>query len=161
LTGTGEIYVMNADGSGQTNLSRDPRKGDYEPSWSPDGTKIVYASSADRFAPEIGLTARARQSVGKQKGVIVKASCDEACTLTVSGTITIAGQRAKVRLKRASGRLNSPGRKAFKLALSRSAARRVARLVARGKTVRAVVSARAVDPAGNAGRARRTFALKR
>ncbi len=160
-TGTGEIWVMNADGSAPTNLSRDPRRGDYEPSWSPDGTKIAYATSLDRFAPEIGLAARSRQPVGKQKGVIVKASCDEACTLSASGTITIAGQRAKVRLKRASGRLDAPGRKLFKLALSRSAARRVARLIAQGKSARAVISARAVDLAGNASTAKRTFTLRR
>jgi Tol biopolymer transport system component len=160
-TGTGEIWVMNADGSAPTNLTLDPRRGDYEPSWSPDGTKIVYATSLDKLAPEIGLAARPRQPVGKQKGVIVKVSCDEACTLRASGTITIAGQRAKVRLKRASGRLNGPGRKVVKLALSRSAAQRVARLIAQGKSARAVISARAVDLAGNAGTAKRTFTLRR
>jgi Tol biopolymer transport system component len=160
-TGTAEVWVMNADGSGQTNLSRDPRKGDYEPSWSPDGAKLAYASALDRAAPEIGLAARKNQSVRKQRGVIVKAFCDEACTLTASGTITIAGQRAKVRLKRASGRLDAPGSKTFKLGLSSSAARRVARLIARGKSARAVISARAVDPAGNAGRAKRTVTLRR
>jgi Tol biopolymer transport system component len=160
-TGTGEIWVMNADGSGQTNLSRDPRRGDYEPSWSPDGTKIAYASSSDRVAPEIGLVARQRQSISRQKGVIVKVYCDEACTLTTTGTITIAGQRAKVRLKRASARLNAPGLKTLKLALSRPAARRVARLIARGKSARATISARAVDLAGNAGRAKRKVTLRR
>ena len=97
----------------------------------------------------------------KQKGVIVKASCDEACTLSVAGTVTIAGQRGRVRLKRASGMLNTPGRKMFKLALSRSAARRVARLIAQGKSARAIISVRAVDLAGNAGTAKRTFTLRR
>ena len=91
----------------------------------------------------------------------MKAYCDEACALTVSGTIAIAGQRGKVRLKRASGRLSTPGVKVFKLKLSRSAARRVARLIAQGKTARAIISARAVDLAGNASRAKRTVALKR
>ena len=35
--GNQEIYVMNADGSGQTNLTNDP-------SWSPDSTKIAFTS---------------------------------------------------------------------------------------------------------------------
>jgi Tol biopolymer transport system component len=160
-TGNGATWVMNADGSAPTDLSRNPKRGDYEPSWSPNGTKIAYASSLDKVAPEIGLTARKNQSVRRQKGVIVKAFCDEACTLSVTGTITIAGQRGKVRLKRASGRLDTPGQKTFKLALSRSAARRVARLIAQGKSARAAISVRAVDLAGNAGRAKRTFTLRR
>ena len=32
--GNGEIYVMNADGSGQTNLTNNPAYDD-EPAWSP------------------------------------------------------------------------------------------------------------------------------
>jgi Tol biopolymer transport system component len=38
--GDQEIYVMNADGSGQTRLTIDPR-GDTEPVWSPDGLRIA------------------------------------------------------------------------------------------------------------------------
>jgi Tol biopolymer transport system component len=41
-----EVYVMNADGSGKTNLTRNPAQ-DFNPSWSPDGTKITFASDRD------------------------------------------------------------------------------------------------------------------
>src|SRR3990170_6246104 len=41
-----EIYVMNADGTGQTNLTNDPAT-DYAPAWSPDGTKIAFYSDRD------------------------------------------------------------------------------------------------------------------
>jgi Tol biopolymer transport system component len=39
----GEIYVMNADGTGAVNLTNDPAF-DRWPAWSPDGTAIVFSS---------------------------------------------------------------------------------------------------------------------
>ena len=42
-----EIYVMNADGSGQRRLARigavGPQAGGVPPLWSPDGTKIAFS----------------------------------------------------------------------------------------------------------------------
>jgi TolB protein len=44
--GEGEIYVMNADGSGVRRLTRTARHViDATPAWSPDGRRIVFASS--------------------------------------------------------------------------------------------------------------------
>jgi Tol biopolymer transport system component len=44
--GNQEIYVMNADGSGQMRLTFTPAI-DRTPSSSPDGTKIAFASFRD------------------------------------------------------------------------------------------------------------------
>lgn len=40
----GEVYVMNADGSGLTNLTNDSAYDDL-PAWSPDGKKIAFVSN--------------------------------------------------------------------------------------------------------------------
>ena len=42
-----EIYVINADGSGQRNLTREWGLDDILPVWSPDGQKIAFASKRD------------------------------------------------------------------------------------------------------------------
>jgi Tol biopolymer transport system component len=39
-----EIYIMNADGSGQTRLTTNPQTAHFNPAWSPDGTQIAYAA---------------------------------------------------------------------------------------------------------------------
>jgi TolB protein len=43
---TSEIYVMREDGTGLRRLTRN-RASDYSPSWSPDGTRILFTSNRD------------------------------------------------------------------------------------------------------------------
>lgn len=44
--GSSEIYIINLDGSGKKHLTEDAFN-DYNPDWSPDGTKIAFMSSRD------------------------------------------------------------------------------------------------------------------
>jgi len=48
-SGDADIYVMNADGSNPENLTPDS-EGDITPSWSRDGTKILFSSVDEDYA---------------------------------------------------------------------------------------------------------------
>lgn len=57
-TGNYDIFVMNPDGSAQTNLTQTPNVVEEWPAWNPDGTRLVYTRTgdlwlvdADGFAP--------------------------------------------------------------------------------------------------------------
>ena len=43
--GNSEIYIMNADGSGQINFTNSPSSAEGHPTWSPDGSKIAFVSN--------------------------------------------------------------------------------------------------------------------
>jgi Tol biopolymer transport system component len=40
-----EIYVVNADGTAQRNLTRTPRLYEWSPVWSPDGQKLAFSAT--------------------------------------------------------------------------------------------------------------------
>lgn len=45
-----DLYVVNADGSGRRLLVSEERRSEFDPAWSPDGTRIAFAS--DLYNPD-------------------------------------------------------------------------------------------------------------
>lgn len=48
-----DIWVMNPDGSGKTNITNTPNADEGSPSWSPDGTQLAFYSNRDDINGEI------------------------------------------------------------------------------------------------------------
>jgi Tol biopolymer transport system component len=44
VRGSAEIFVVNADGSGEKQLTHDPELNEEHPAWSPDGTHLAYTA---------------------------------------------------------------------------------------------------------------------
>ncbi len=114
----------------------------------------------DMRAPMLRLGGPAVQRVLDQRAVLIRASCNEPCRLSASGTVSVADVRAVIRLRRARTTLEAAGTTTLSLALTAAAQKRLAGLLKRAKRGRATVGVRAADRAGNASTARRTIALR-
>lgn len=51
-TPAGDIWVMNADGSCRRRVTRSGKGHDFDPSWSPDGRRIVFRTSRGHYLPD-------------------------------------------------------------------------------------------------------------
>jgi Tol biopolymer transport system component len=160
-TGLGHIFLMNADGSGASRVSGVAKRADYDPSWSPDGTRIAFAGYVDTIPPQLLVAGPPKQRVVKQKGVLLLVACDEPCRLRVSGVVTVAGQRRKLKLGSKTLRLDALDAKLLKLQLPGGGLRKVRAALTHQKKARTVVTIRGTDAAGNSRARTYRSALKK
>jgi hypothetical protein len=114
----------------------------------------------DTAAPALALTAAQKQDVLDQDGVVLFGKCDEACTLTASGTVSAPVNTTRVlRFKRVSKTVPANTRVKLRLRLSRKSLRGIERALSRGKKLIARVVLRATDHSGNTRTVRRKITL--
>ena len=102
------------------------------------------------FAPDqrparLAVTARSPQRVLAQKGVTLRASCDESCSMRATGAISVAKPRVRLPLLAAEARLSRAGQKVLKLALSSAARTRLAEVLQDSGQVQATLTLSALD----------------
>jgi hypothetical protein len=147
--------------------------GDMNGDGQPDvlvGAQAASASGRERsgtayvaFLPDLipatlKIAARTPQRPVRTGGVVVTASCNEACTLTASGTLATPH---RIALPRLSVTLASPGRRTIRLTLPAALRERLADVLRNVGRAELTVTVRAVDRTGNASTATRTVAVAR
>ncbi len=115
----------------------------------------------DQRPPRLAVTARSPQRVLAQKGVTLRASCDESCSMRATGAISVAKPRVRLPLLAAEARLSRPGQKVLKLALSTAARTRLAEVLQGSGQVQATVTLRALDADRNTSIATAKVAVRR
>ncbi|MEZ5208268.1 MAG: DUF4091 domain-containing protein [Acidimicrobiales bacterium] len=84
-TGNNDVFVMDADGKGQTNLTADAAN-DQFPAWSPDGTKIAFTSNRAGTNDIWVMNADGTGAVRRTTGAAADGASDEKPAWSPDGT---------------------------------------------------------------------------
>ncbi len=121
---------------------------------------VTVKAAPDVTAPPLKVRAVSSQRAVKQGKIVIRAKCGEPCALRGRGAIVVAGSSAVISVGTVNAARLTTAPRALSLRLTKSAAARVARLLAQGRRVRAIVTVRARDKAGNARQASRGITIR-
>jgi hypothetical protein len=116
---------------------------------------------ADKRAPALVLRSSSNQDVLANRAVSVTVTSDENGTATGSGFLSTPGASRTFKLRSAGKAVRAGSRARLKLRVTRKALRAAKRSLRRGGPVRARVTVRVRDGAGNVATARKTVKVKR
>jgi hypothetical protein len=119
------------------------------------------AVAADRTAPKLHLTVRRLQRVVRQRGLVVRAKCDEACAVRASAWITLSGASRAVKLRRARTSLASNAERTIRLKASKRTLRTLRRVFKRRHRLGVGLTVLASDSVGNRRVAKRKLRARR
>ena len=129
---------------------------------------VVAPAQADTTPPELSLSGKKRQLL--DGAVEVTASCNEACSATGAGTLTVTTKRKKggkatlakrkFTLRTTTAEIAGGGRSTLALKLPRKARKAATAALKHGGRVSARITVEAADPSGNKASAARSVKLK-
>jgi hypothetical protein len=125
------------------------------------GRRVGNPVAADRTGPRLLLTVRRLQRIVRQRGLVLRARCDEACTVRASARIKLPGARRSVALRRVTRSLAANARTRLKLKTSKRALRKLRRALRRKDRLGARLTVTAADPSGNRTVAKRKLRARR
>jgi hypothetical protein len=123
---------------------------------------VVTPPAKDTQAPLLALDVSTVQRL-RRSGIKVVAESDERATASLSGVLSVPRVRASksYRLKRVTSPLEARTKKTLRLRFSSKAYRSARRALRKRKRVRARLTVKVVDVAGNAATEKRTVSLRR
>ena len=120
---------------------------------------LFGAGVGGNATPKVTLGMASTQQLLPQGGITLTARCDEPCSLSAVGTVTILGTRYAFGLARASAG-PAAGTRTLTLRFPPSAQTRFRKLLRPGQKAQATISVTATDGAGNRATARRTVVVR-
>jgi hypothetical protein len=109
--------------------------------------------------PKLTFSAPSSQSVLRQKAVLAGGSCDQACTISAKGTLSLPGASAVYKLTPATRKLAAAGTAKLKLKVPKKTLAKLRKAVKAHKKTTATVTVNATGAGGSAKATRRKILI--